>query len=211
MKGRRRARRMALQALYALDQSAHALPRVLHHRVADELAEAAGRALPAEAAPQLHPVIDALAEAIVEAGEDGADPDALRRVAEAARAEPGSDPALVSVDPLEAGALWTILGPHAAQAAFGARIVFSVLAEREALDATIEEIAPEFPVPQMAPVDRNVLRIALWEIASGTTPLKVAINEAVELAREFSGESSRRMVNGALGTFAGGAGEATQG
>jgi N utilization substance protein B len=65
----------------------------------------------------------------------------------------------------------------------------------------VARIAPEWPVEQMAPVDRNVLRIALWEIGSGRAPVRVAINEAVELARLFSGEASRRMVNGALGTF----------
>jgi N utilization substance protein B len=54
----------------------------------------------------------------------------------------------------------------------------------------------------MAPVDRNVLRIALWEIGTGSSPVKVAISEAVELARTFSGEGARRMVNGALGAFA---------
>ena len=65
----------------------------------------------------------------------------------------------------------------------------------------IERIAPEWPVDQMAPLDRNVLRIALWEIGQGRVPVRVAINEAVELARRFSGEGARRMVNGALGAF----------
>ena len=68
----------------------------------------------------------------------------------------------------------------------------------------IARIAPEWPVEQMAPIDRNVLRIALWEIASGSSPVRVAINEAVELARAFSGEGSRRMVNGALGAYTSG-------
>jgi N utilization substance protein B len=69
------------------------------------------------------------------------------------------------------------------------------------LDDVIHTIAPEWPVVQMAPVDRNVLRIALWELATGANPTRVAINEAVELARTFSGEGARRMVNGALGSF----------
>jgi N utilization substance protein B len=56
---------------------------------------------------------------------------------------------------------------------------------------------------QIATIDRNILRIALWEIAVyGKTPLKVAINEAVELAKEFGSESSPRFINGVLGSLA---------
>jgi N utilization substance protein B len=55
----------------------------------------------------------------------------------------------------------------------------------------------------MAPVDRNILRVAIYELLhQPDTPLKVAINEAVELARQYGSDSSRRFVNGALGTFA---------
>jgi len=199
VKGRRRARRLALQALYELDQSRHAVERVLSARVREALADVAARTLPDERAPMAARAADGVAVAILAAGEDGAQSEALRAAAREVLSEaPDAD----------FEALWEPLGPHAAQAAFGGRIVFSVLASRAALDATIAEIAPEFPVPQMSPVDRNVLRIALWEIASGVTPLRVAINEAVELAREFSGEAARRMVNGALGAFA--AGEGTQ-
>ncbi|MEO8082748.1 MAG: transcription antitermination protein NusB [Ardenticatenales bacterium] len=88
------------------------------------------------------------------------------------------------------------------QVGYGGKIVYGVVASRAAIDRVIAEIAPEWPVPQMAPVDRNVLRIALWEIGSGSAPLRVVINEAVEMAREYVGESTRRMVNGALGTYA---------
>jgi N utilization substance protein B len=70
------------------------------------------------------------------------------------------------------------------------------------LDRVIEQIAPEWPLPDMAIVDRNILRLALWEAGTQTSPLKVAINEAVELAKGFGGEGTRRMVNGALGAFA---------
>jgi N utilization substance protein B len=67
----------------------------------------------------------------------------------------------------------------------------------------IAEHAPEWPMEQVATIDRNILRIALWEIAVfGKTPLKVAINEAVELAKEYGSDSTPRFVNGVLGSLA---------
>lgn len=87
------------------------------------------------------------------------------------------------------------------QADYGAAVIRGVVGHRERLDQVIRQIAPEWPVDQMAPIDRNVLRIALWEIGLGEVPVRVAINEAVELARRYSGEGARRMVNGALGAF----------
>ncbi|MBI3943588.1 MAG: transcription antitermination factor NusB [Chloroflexi bacterium] len=87
---------------------------------------------------------------------------------------------------------------------FMQRLVRGVWEQREMLDATIGRIAPEWPVEQMALIDRNILRIAGYEIlVSKETPLKVAINEAVELAKLFGSESSRRFINGALGTLVG--------
>lgn len=71
------------------------------------------------------------------------------------------------------------------------------------LDAFIAEHAPEWPLDQVAIIDRNILRIALWEFAvSGKTPIKVAINEAVELAKVFGSDSTPRFVNGVLGSLA---------
>lgn len=71
------------------------------------------------------------------------------------------------------------------------------------LDVYVHQIAPEWPVEQMAPIDRNILRMAIEELRyHPETPVRVAINEAVELARLFGSESSRRFINGALGTFA---------
>ncbi|MGA9532439.1 MAG: transcription antitermination factor NusB [Anaerolineales bacterium] len=73
----------------------------------------------------------------------------------------------------------------------------------ERLDQLIAETAPEWPVDQLAVIDRNILRVALWEFAvSNETPLKVAINEAVEIAKEFGSDSSSRFINGVLGTLA---------
>jgi N utilization substance protein B len=73
----------------------------------------------------------------------------------------------------------------------------------EELDQFIAEHAPEWPLNQVATVDRNILRIALWEFAvSENTPIKVAINEAVELAKVFGSDSSPRFINGVLGSLA---------
>jgi len=76
-----------------------------------------------------------------------------------------------------------------------------VLAHREELDRFIQELAPERPVTQLAVVDRNILRLALWEISSEEmhTPYRVVINEAIELAKTFGAKSAPRFVNGVLG------------
>ena len=85
---------------------------------------------------------------------------------------------------------------------FSRSIVMGVLPLAEKLDATIAVHAPEWPMDQVAAIDRNVLRIALWEIAvDRQTPVKVAINEAVELAKLFGSDSSPRFVNGVLGSL----------
>jgi N utilization substance protein B len=73
----------------------------------------------------------------------------------------------------------------------------------EKIDNIIKVAAPEWPIEQVAIVDRNVLRIGLYELLFGDkseVPPKVAINEAIELAKNFGGESSGRFVNGVLGT-----------
>ena len=81
--------------------------------------------------------------------------------------------------------------------------VEGVLSTIPELDLIIANFAPEWPVDQLAILDRNILRMALWEIALfDETPLKVAINEAVELAKRFGSESSSRFVNGVLGALA---------
>ena len=81
-------------------------------------------------------------------------------------------------------------------------LVSGVVLHRTALDAIITAYAPEWPVDQLAIVDRNVLRLALFEIGSkdADTPPKVVINEAVELAKRFGGDTSPRFVNGVLGS-----------
>ena len=84
-------------------------------------------------------------------------------------------------------------------------LVSGVVRHRSALDAIIAAYAPEWPVDQLAIVDRNVLRLALFEIGSkdADTPPKVVINEAVELAKRFGGDTSPRFVNGVLGSALG--------
>ncbi len=67
------------------------------------------------------------------------------------------------------------------------------------LDIVIQHFAPEWPVSQIAAIDRNILRMALWEMNFYNTPTKVVINEAVELAKEFGADTSPRFVNGVLG------------
>ena len=77
-----------------------------------------------------------------------------------------------------------------------------VLENIQTIDNMIMEFAPSWPVSQMAMIDRNLLRMAIYEMALlGETPPKVAINEAVELAKVFGSESSPRFVNGVLGSI----------
>lgn len=86
---------------------------------------------------------------------------------------------------------------------FARQIIFGVLPLAEKLDRTIARYAPEWPFDQIAAIDRNILRIAAWEFAvTGDTPVKVAINEAVELAKLFGSDSAPRFVNGVLGSLA---------
>lgn len=77
-----------------------------------------------------------------------------------------------------------------------------VMANAETLDAALAPMAPEWPIASIAAIDRNVLRIGLYELSEcqDTVPPKVAINEAVELAKAFGSDSSSRFVNGVLGT-----------
>lgn len=84
--------------------------------------------------------------------------------------------------------------------AFLRQLVGGVVTHCDRLDALIQKYAPAWPVQQIAVIDRNILRIALFELSGSTgTPMKVAINEAVELAKIFGSDSSPRFVNGVLG------------
>ena len=82
------------------------------------------------------------------------------------------------------------------------RIVAGVVRFRDAIDADIERIAPQYPVVQLARMDRALLRCAVGEVLhSPSTPARVAIAEWVELARIYSGDPMRRLVNGVLGSI----------
>jgi N utilization substance protein B len=86
-------------------------------------------------------------------------------------------------------------------AAFARELVTDTISHRQYIDEIIAKVAAAWPLDQMAPVDRNILRLAIWEILlSEATPLRVAINEAVELAKVFGSDNSARFVNGVLGS-----------
>ncbi len=88
-------------------------------------------------------------------------------------------------------------------AEFTRKIIFGVLPLTSNLDLLISKYAPEWPLDQIAAIDRNILRIALWEFGVfRETPIKVAINEAVELAKLYGSDSAPRFVNGVLGSLA---------
>lgn len=81
-------------------------------------------------------------------------------------------------------------------------LVTGVLKEQKDIDEKIQPIAPDWPIDQIARVDRNILRIGLYELLhqAKVVPPKVAINEAVELAKAFGSDNSSKFVNGVLGT-----------
>lgn len=81
-------------------------------------------------------------------------------------------------------------------------IVKGVIENQDDLDAKIQPIAPEWPIDQIARIDRNILRIGLYELLhqAKIVPPKVAINEAVELAKAFGSDNSSKFINGVLGT-----------
>jgi len=85
---------------------------------------------------------------------------------------------------------------------FGEVLIQGVLQNKFKLDDIIKRFAPAFPVEQMSTIDRNILRLAIFEILFDiNTPIKVAINEAIELAKAFGSDSSPRLINGVLGTI----------
>jgi len=109
----------------------------------------------------------------------------------------GHDPSRVLQQRLQA----CEIGPDGSE--FARHLMEGVLNHLSKIDPIIREIAPEWPLEQMSPMDRNILRMAIFEMTfDPDIPIKVAINEAVELAKLFGSESARRFVNGALGTLA---------
>lgn len=94
-------------------------------------------------------------------------------------------------------------GPGLEDQSFVWQLITGVVKYLPQLDKIIEKAAPEWPIEQISIVDRNILRIGLFELLYGdkkAVPPKVAINEAIELAKSFGGESSGKFINGVLGT-----------
>jgi len=83
---------------------------------------------------------------------------------------------------------------------FASDLVLGVLENREIVDQLIRKYAPAWPIEQIAIVDRNILRLAIHELLRDEVPAKVAINEAVELAKTYGSESSPKFINGVLGS-----------
>jgi len=96
----------------------------------------------------------------------------------------------------------TEFAPNKTDAPFIQKLLDGVLGKQPELDKVIEKAAPEWPIDRISPVDRNILRLGLYELLFSDrkeVPAKVAINEAIELAKQFGGENSSRFVNGVLG------------
>ena len=92
------------------------------------------------------------------------------------------------------------LSPSAEE--YARKLVEGTIENRARIDKIISTYAPTWPISQMATVDRNILRVAIYEITIGVeTPPKVAINEAVELGKVFGSDSSSKFVNGVLGSL----------
>ncbi|MCU0678024.1 MAG: transcription antitermination factor NusB [Candidatus Pacebacteria bacterium] len=92
--------------------------------------------------------------------------------------------------------------PNKTDRPFMEKLLEGVLGKQGELDLVIEKAAPEWPIDRISPVDRNILRLGLFELLFADrkeVPAKVAINEAIELAKQFGGENSSRFVNGVLG------------
>jgi len=95
-------------------------------------------------------------------------------------------------------------GLSAENDAFVRELVSGVIQNKEKIDLNIQNFAPAWPIEQIPVVDRNILRLAIFEVLlDNKVPVKVAINEAVELAKTFGGDNSSRFVNGVLGSVSG--------
>ena len=94
-------------------------------------------------------------------------------------------------------------GPGIDEPEFAWKIVKGVVEHMKEIDQVISKYAPEWPLEQVATIDRNILRVGLFELLyadKNEVPSKVAINEAIELAKNYGGQNSSRFINGVLGT-----------
>lgn len=95
-------------------------------------------------------------------------------------------------------------GPGLEDQSFVWQLITGIVTKLSEIDKIIEKTAPDWPIEQISIIDRNILRIGLYELLYGNkeeVPSKVAINEAIELAKSFGGENSGKFVNGVLGTI----------
>jgi len=83
---------------------------------------------------------------------------------------------------------------------FVEELVKNTSLKKNEVDKLIVEVAPEWPIEQVATIDRNILRLAIYELIFTETPPKVVINEAIELAKTFGSDTSSKFINGVLGT-----------
>ncbi len=86
----------------------------------------------------------------------------------------------------------------ASTAALAAELVTAFLADRQTVDGLIASAATKWDLSRISPVERNVMRVSIVEMVGGTTPPKVALNEAIEIGREYGGADSPRFINGVL-------------
>lgn len=92
--------------------------------------------------------------------------------------------------------------PNKTDRPFMEKLLSGILSKQSEIDLVISKAAPEWPIDRISPVDRNILRLGLFELLfadRGEVPAKVAINESIELAKQFGGDNSSRFVNGVLG------------
>lgn len=109
----------------------------------------------------------------------------------------------------QAGDLWPIiekniieLAPGLNDDGYSARVAVGLMKHIKEIDETITRLAPEWPLDQITTIDRNVLRLGIYELKfNKEIPPKVAINEAIELAKAFGSDSSSRFINGVLGSL----------
>lgn len=114
--------------------------------------------------------------------------------------EPADPLAIADTDPEEGEDTFEDVPPPVAERTL--KLVRGVIARQAEIDPYIEEAAPQFPIPQLAMVDRNILRLAIYELLHAPdVPYKAAINEAIEIAKHFGGPNSGKFVNGVLGTI----------
>ena len=93
------------------------------------------------------------------------------------------------------------LGASASAARFATELVDGVVINRPRIDEVLAQVAPAWPLDQIPPIDRNILRLAIYEVViDNKVPMRAAINEAVELAKTYGGDNSPKFVNGVLGS-----------